>query len=264
MADLGEEMVACAADGRGKDMVQSTKLPMTPVQALPRLRRTASPDEASSPGFVHEEMEASRGYNSHTEVTVTPNLLVGRHRHEEIIQTLENELACRQLEYERRLALEREQSVALVNQATDIACSLRDSLTELSAEAVQLRARVQQLESELSKREGFSGNSESMSHWGNHDGSSGHPGNDESSSHWGNEKLIAALQVELADLERKLQRAQRARIAALEANVATEQRAEILAAQVVHLVTLLDEERLERAALAQTLEDLYISDSLKC
>lgn len=128
------------------------------------------------------------------------------------------------------LARERDECDRVVQQASNIACDLRDENIALMTENDMLKSRIEELEMlmESMKREHAKSNR-------HQDGNASHQE--------GNEQLIAVLQVEIADKERQLYKAHKARAAAEEAFNAVSHRAEMLAQQVEHLVRMLDRER---------------------
>lgn len=146
---------------------------------------------------------------------------------------LRSALARQAADAAARLEAEHDWAAATVQQATDVACSLRDANVALAAEADALRARVAQLETDLAGLELAS---------------------EPQVEDEGAEGLIAALQVEIADLERRLHRAGRARAAAAETEEAALHRADILRQQVEHMAGLLEEERAEKERLQAALE----------
>ncbi|KAG7671702.1 hypothetical protein Ndes2526B_g07409 [Nannochloris sp. 'desiccata'] len=155
---------------------------------------------------------------------------------EEIIINLRQELARQSVEHTQRLNAEHAWCQATVQQASDVACRLRDANVQLTAEVDQLRFRVGQLEVE--KAEQSAAMKSAMY-------------DDEQQ---GNEQLIAALQVEIGDLQRQLHKAHRARVAAAETEEAASQRAEMLHQQVEQMVNVLETERLEKERLVEALK----------
>jgi len=151
-----------------------------------------------------------------------------------VLQNLQAEMQENIELFHRCLASERQLCASAVQQANDAACILRDANIELSGEVDILRGRVEELEMELTSvtsdktRETF--------------------------CEEGNEQFIAVLQVEIADLERQLQRAQRSRTASGEAEAAATQRSEILAQQVEQMAKLLESEREENLCLKKALQ----------
>jgi chromosome segregation ATPase len=161
------------------------------------------------------------------------------------ISNLRQELARQATEYTQRLDAEHSWCQTTVQHASDVACSLRDVNITLTAEVDQLRARVVQLEFEAAEQLGRKKNSNGVNE-------------DEQQ---GNEQLIAALQVEIGDLQRQLHKAHRARVAATETEEAALQRAEILAQQVEQMVNLLESERIEKEKLLEALKTACVLPS---
>jgi hypothetical protein len=161
---------------------------------------------------------------------------------EEELTNLRLELAHQSAEYTQRLDAEHAWCQNTVQQASDVACKLRDANVVLTAEVDQLRSRVAQLELEtaeqLQTRKSVNEDEQK-----------------------GNEQLIAALQVEIGDLERQLHKAQRARIAAAETEEAALLRAEMLHQQVEQMVDLLESERIEKDKLIEALKAASILPS---
>ena len=147
---------------------------------------------------------------------------------------LRQELSRRQSEFSQRLDSEHMWCSETVQQAADMACALRDANHVLAAEADQLRSRVEQLEKEAKTT------SAALSNANAHD--------------QGNEQMIAALQIELGDLQRQLHKALRARNSAAETEEAALQRGEILQGQLEQMAALLEAERKERMKAEAALE----------
>jgi chromosome segregation ATPase len=155
---------------------------------------------------------------------------------EEMIANLRQELARQSCEYTTKLDAEHAWCQSTVQQASEVACILRDANVQLTAEVEQLRSRVGQLEVEAAEQ------SAAMDSAFNED------------EQQGNEQLIAALQVEIGDLQRQLHKAHRARVAAAETEEAALQRAEILQQQVEQMVNLLEIERIEKEKIVEALK----------
>jgi len=155
---------------------------------------------------------------------------------EKIITNLRRELAHQSFEYTNKLDAEHAWCQSTIQQASDVACSLRDANVQLTAEVEQLRSRVGQLELEA-------GEQSAAMYRAVYD-----------DEQLGNEQLIAALQVEIGDLQRQLHRAHRARVAAAETEEAALQRAEILQQQVEQMVNLLETERIEKEKQIEALK----------
>jgi hypothetical protein len=181
----------------------------------------------SSLASAHHQDEAFVGdAAASVEVTKTAAL-------EAEITNLRLELARQSTEYTQRLDAEHAWCQATVQQASDVACILRDANIQLTSEVDHLRGHVAQLEFEASEQLKTSVNEDEQQ---------------------GNEQLIAALQVEIGDLERQVHKAHRAKVAAAETEEAALQRAEILAQQVEQMVNLLEEERVEKEKLIEALK----------
>ena len=150
------------------------------------------------------------------------------------VAILRGELSRQTADLTHRLEAEHQWCSATVQQATDVACLLRDANVHLTAENDMLRARVDQLEAEAAEFDAL-------------------PSEDASMMNEGTEQLIAALQLDIGDLQRQLHKAQRGRIAASETEDAALQRAEMLQQQVEQMVALLDRERDEREKLEEAI-----------
>ena len=221
----------------------STDRPDTPLECEGSLRKApptpvpcalAAERSEDSMGGQDTEMDVRR---SHAEVAAP---LQGEYALEEEVDGLRRDVAVLQNELHQQLkvgeqCLESERAVAAltVDRITAAACTLRDANVQLTAEVDVLRARVAQAESEaaLAARSAREGQNEE-----------------------GNEQLISVLQVEIADLERQLHRAHRARVSATETQEAATQRADILAQQLQQMVAMLEQEREENAQLISLLD----------
>lgn len=174
------------------------------------------PPQAASPDRAKVELEAE--------------VLVLR----ESVKQLQLELQQQLDLFHQCLASERTISSFAVDQADTAACLLRDTNVQLTVELDILRARLAELETEVAKKHMASATDDIMEE--------------------GNAQLIAVLQVEIGDLERRLHRAQRSRAAAAEAEAAALDRADILAQQLEQMAALLEREREENDRMKAALQ----------
>ena len=156
------------------------------------------------------------------------------------VTALQQELAQQHAKFVQRLEAEHALASVTLQQASEVACSLRDVNVQMVAELEQLRARVAQLESLEADVHAYAALDM----------------NEE-----GNEQLIAALQVEMSQLERQVHKANRARISASETEEAALQRSEILQQQVEQMAKLLEEERDEKLKLQEALKTVGVLPS---
>ena len=185
----------------------------------------SSPPQSPDSLFLQDHLQEALGVQSRLHHQVT---------------SLQQALARQAKEYEARLASEQAWAASAVQNATDIASSFRDATIELTAETNVLRARIAELEHSMHAMQLGTDAKQQQKQQDEED--------------VGNEQLIAALQVEIADLERQVHRAHRSKVAALENEDAALQRADILGKQVERLAQLLDAERAEKEALQSALE----------
>lgn len=248
--------VAAAAKlfGTSQEEKHSPAAPTTPEQVQHRLsprkgdESSFATPESSTPGdstatpsvadsSIWGDSSTGSPMDSDLSLLVSPEDLAGALAAKASLETdlldLRRELARRQAEFCHRLDAEHTWCAETVQQAADMACALRDANMVLAAEADQLRARVEQLEKDSLAT------STALSQANAHE--------------QGNEQMIAALQVEIGDLQRQLHKALRARTAAAQTEEAALQRAEILQQQLEQMASLLEGEREQRLKLESAL-----------